>query len=99
MFIKTTVEDALKESILENLNTREVEACETWDVKAVLGYAVGVKIAVEMSEVEAISEYMGTIQGAVLTLSDSRQVTLMKGDVKARNEKANLIFRYQLIQG
>jgi len=29
MFIKTTAEDALKESILENLNTREVEACNT----------------------------------------------------------------------
>ena len=99
MFIKTSAENALKEAILENLNTREVEACDTWDLKAVLGYAVGVKIPVDMSEVEAISEYMATIQGAVLTLSDSRQVTLMKGDVKARNDKANLIFRYQLIQG
>jgi hypothetical protein len=51
-----------------------------------------------MSEVDAISEYMATIQGEVLTLSDDRKVTLMKGDVKARNDKANLIFRYQLIQ-
>ena len=98
MFIKTTVEDALKEAILENLITRANEACDTWDIKAVLGYAVGVKIAVEMSEVDAISEYMATIQGEVLTLSDDRKVTLMKGDVKARNDKANLIFRYQLIQ-
>ena len=98
MFIKTTAEDAVKEAILENLLTREAEACATWDIKAVLGYAVGVKIPVEMEEVDAVSEYMASVQGAVLTLSDSRQVTLMKGDVKARNDKANLIFRYQLIQ-
>lgn len=98
MFIKTTAEEAILEAILENLKEREVSACDTWDIKAVLGYAVGVKIPVEMSEADEISEYMATIQNSVLTLSDGRQVTLMKGDVKTRNDNANLIFRYQLIQ-
>lgn len=98
MFIKTNAEEALKENILENLLEREANACETWDIKAVLGYAVGVKVALDASEAEAVSSYMATVQDTVLTLSDGRKVTLMKGDVKTRNDVSNLIYRYQLIQ-
>lgn len=97
MFIKTNVEDALKESILLNLKDREAKACSTWDLKATLGYAVGVKESLELSEIEEVSAYGEKVQGSKLTLTDGRRVDLLKIDVKSRKDTAFLIFRYQLI--
>jgi hypothetical protein len=63
-----------------------------------LGYAVGVKEVVDLSEVDIITAFMNSNAGTLIDLQDGRSARVIKGDVKIRNGKAVLIYRYQLIQ-
>lgn len=62
-----------------------------------LAHAWGVKEMVDPSQAAAIKKYMESAADSNITLDDHRVATLLKGDVKEKENEAILIFRYQLI--
>ncbi|MHB1393229.1 MAG: hypothetical protein ACYCYE_09160 [Clostridia bacterium] len=52
---------------------------------------------VDPSQAAAIKKYMESTAGSNITLTDDKVATLLKGDVKEKENEAILIFRYQLI--
>ncbi|HYF84751.1 MAG TPA: hypothetical protein VEB00_17240 [Clostridia bacterium] len=52
---------------------------------------------VDPSQAAEVKKYMESAAGSNITLDDNRVATLLKGDVKEKDNEAILIFRYQLI--
>ncbi|SCY38451.1 hypothetical protein SAMN03080606_01416 [Alkaliphilus peptidifermentans DSM 18978] len=63
----------------------------------VLAVAWGVKEMVEPSQADAVREYIKSMEGSKVQLDTGETATLLKGDVKEKNDKATLIYRYQLM--
>lgn len=61
-----------------------------------LAPAWGVKEMVDPSQAGQIRDYLKSVEGSNLTLSSGTAVTVLKGDVKEKNDEAILIFRYQI---
>jgi len=56
-----------------------------------------VKEMVNPSQAVEIKKYMENAAGSNITLNDQKVATLLKGDVKEKENEAILIYRYQLI--
>ncbi|WP_176758899.1 hypothetical protein [Alkaliphilus peptidifermentans] len=52
---------------------------------------------VEPSQADAVREYIKSMEGSKVQLDTGETATLLKGDVKEKNDKATLIYRYQLM--
>lgn len=62
-----------------------------------LAPAWGVKEMVDPNQAGEIRDYLKSMEGSKLTLSSGTAVTVLKGDVKEKNDEAILIFRYQIV--
>lgn len=62
-----------------------------------LAHAWGVKEMIDPSQAAAVKKYMESAARSNITLDDNMVATLLKGDVKEKDNEAILIFRYQLI--
>ena len=91
------IEKALKESIEASVKDRIANACDTWNLASVLAHAWGVKEMVDPSQAAEVKKYMESATGSNITLDSGKVATLLKGDVKEKENEAILIFRYQLI--
>lgn len=91
------LEEALKNSIQASIDERVAKACDTWDPASVLAPAWGVKEMVDPNQAGEIRDYLKSMEGSKLTLSSGTAVTVLKGDVKEKNDEAILIFRYQIV--
>lgn len=91
------VEQALKESIMKSLEERKANACDTWNLASVLALAWGVKELVDLDRVNEVKGYITSLVGSNVELEPGLEVTIFKGDVKERKDKAMLIYRYQLV--
>ncbi|KAB3529982.1 hypothetical protein F8154_14310 [Alkaliphilus pronyensis] len=58
--------------------------------------AWGVKETIEVSEADAVKEFIKALEGSEIELGNGSKATLLKGDVKEKKDKAILIYRYQL---
>ncbi len=52
---------------------------------------------VEPSQAAAVKQYITDISGTNITLDSGQTVTILKGDIKEKNDEAILLYRYQLI--
>ena len=91
------IEKALKNSIAASLEDRKEKACATWDLASVLAHAWGVKEMVEPSQASKVKQYIIEVSGTNITLDSGQIVTILKGDIKEKNDEAILLYRYQLI--
>jgi len=89
-------EKALDESIVASIKDRIENACETWDPKAVIAAAWGVKEKVDPSQADAITEYLEGIEDTEFTVSSGEEVKFLRGGVRAKGDDATLIYRYQV---
>jgi len=89
-------EEALKNSIAASIKDRIENACSTWDLKAVLAVAWGVKEKFDPSQADALSAYIDSIADAEFTVPSGEEVKFLKGGVKVKGDDATLIYRYQI---
>lgn len=61
-----------------------------------LAHAWGVKEMVDPSNAADVKKYMESAAGSDITLESGKVATLLKGDVKEKENEAILIYRYQL---
>lgn len=87
-------EKALKQSIAASIKERMDTMCETWDPKAVMATAWGVKENVELAHAESVQSYVRGLTDSIIELEDGAKVTFLKGDVKIKPDQAILIYRY-----
>ena len=91
-------EEALKNSIVASIKDRIETACPTWDLKAVLAAAWGVKEKVDPSQADAITEFLKGMTDTEFTVSSGEEVKFLKGGVKVKGDEGTLIYRYQIIK-
>lgn len=91
-------EEALKGSIAASIKDRIENACETWDLKAVLAVAWGVKEKVDPGQADAITAFVEGAADSEFEVSSGETVKFLKGGVKVKGDDATLIFRYQIIK-
>lgn len=91
-------EEALKNSIAASIKERIETACETWDLKAVLAVAWGVKEKFDPSQADALSAFLDGAADTEFDVSSGETVKFLKGGVKVKGDDATLIYRYQIIK-
>lgn len=89
-------EEALKNSISASIKDRLENACETWDPKAVIAAAWGVKEKFDPSQADALTEYLNSIADTEFTVPSGEEVKFLKGGVRVKGDDATLIYRYQV---
>jgi hypothetical protein len=63
-----------------------------------MSYAVGVREDMNAKDSQIVMDYINENVGKIINLSSGESVDFLKGDVKIKDDKAVLIYRYQLIQ-
>jgi len=89
-------EEALKNSITASIKDRIENACETWDLKAVLAVAWGVKEKFDPSQADALTEFLNSKTDSEFEVPSGETVKFLKGGVKVKGDDATLIYRYQI---
>ena len=62
-----------------------------------MAIAVGVREDFDPKDSDTVMQFINENVGKVIALSSGESVTFLKGDIRLKEDKAVLIYRYQLI--